>query len=229
MNENKEVLRAIKRTDALLKRASLMLSTGKRGMEFPLNTEYAKTELQNYQDDVISLVAKLTNFSEIPSSWTPPLSHSYNNAGSREWTRWTWLEQLSQGLTMTKEFLFSFIEESEIKSEYNVTIENSPGALVAIANKDSSIQLVNTLSNDELNQLAEELLLLRKKLKCDETSLERDIAIGKVAEAELAARKRKKSEIVHNLKKAGKWVFDTATKIGISVTGKVISEIVKNN
>lgn len=109
-----------------------------------------------------------------------------------------------------------------------MNIENSTGVIIAIENENSTIELITNLSDNDLNNLSEELSQLRKVLKSESKTIEHDIAIGHLAEAEVAVKKKDKKSLLVNLKKAGNWVFETATKIGVSVTSKIISEMIKN-
>lgn len=76
----------------------------------------------------------------------------------------------------------------------------------------------------ELSQLADELAKLRQALKKEATEPEHDKAIGKIAEAEEAARAKDSSKVAELLKPSGKWVLDFASKIGASLAAEAIKQ-----
>lgn len=73
-------------------------------------------------------------------------------------------------------------------------------------------------------KLADELASLRSKLRKQASEAEHDEALGAVAAAEKAARQQNQSGVLTHLKTAGKWSFDIASKIGVSVAAKMIEQ-----
>lgn len=69
----------------------------------------------------------------------------------------------------------------------------------------------------DLPTLARELQFLRTKLREEATEPSHDVAIGEVASAQTAASEGNGPKALEHLKNAGKWAFDTSTKIGIGV------------
>ena len=67
----------------------------------------------------------------------------------------------------------------------------------------------------DLAALQEELSLLGDAMRRDSSELEHDIAIDEVAAAEVAARNGDGPSALEHLKKAGRWAWDVATKIGV--------------
>lgn len=66
-------------------------------------------------------------------------------------------------------------------------------------------------------ELASQLNKLRQALKEEAQADVHDIAIGKVAEAEQAAKAGDDSKVAEYLKAAGQWALDVALKIGVPV------------
>lgn len=76
----------------------------------------------------------------------------------------------------------------------------------------------------DLTELADELGKLRSAMKKEETTAEQDASIGDVAKAEEAAKKGLGSTCLEYLGKAGKWSWEIANKIGVSVAAKAIEK-----
>ena len=180
---------------------------------------------------MITLACKLLKVPHVSTNlWYPPVDYAYKSVIDQEIkTKWTWLEKFYDGLKNTKEFFASFLVDTANTKEYNIQIENSTGVIVSIENTGSPIQLINSLTENEFELFKDELKRLRESLKVEsDKTMESDLSIGYVAAAEIAAKNKDKEAIISNLRKAGNWVFDTASKIGVSVASKVISEIIKN-
>lgn len=69
----------------------------------------------------------------------------------------------------------------------------------------------------DLGQLARELALLQAVLKKEAAEPEHYRALAEIGEAESAAKAGQGPKAIEHLKKAGKWVFGVAEKIGIGV------------
>jgi len=80
------------------------------------------------------------------------------------------------------------------------------------------------LGQIDMRVLVTELASLRREMRQAATEPEQDIAVGQIAAAEAAAQKGDTSSVVRNLKSAGKWAFDVATKIGVSVAAEAIKK-----
>lgn len=76
----------------------------------------------------------------------------------------------------------------------------------------------------DIAQLAGELGKLREELDKRKSETDHYIDIGKVAEAEKAAKEGDESKVWSSLKTAGKWVLDTATDIGVKVAVDAIKQ-----
>lgn len=77
-----------------------------------------------------------------------------------------------------------------------------------------------------LPQLADELSQLRRAMKQEAEEPVTDVAISDVAKAELAAKEGDGPTAIKHLKSAGKFALDVATKIGVSVAAKAITEAI---
>jgi len=79
-------------------------------------------------------------------------------------------------------------------------------------------QLWNDTSNKiDLEALTEELPALRKSMKKESNAPEHDLAVGAVANAEIAAKNGDGPAVLKHLKTAGKWSLSCAEKIGTGV------------
>ena len=74
----------------------------------------------------------------------------------------------------------------------------------------------------DLDILAQELSILRNELKNQASTALEDQMVGEVANAEIAASEKDENKTLKHLKNAGKWAFDTATKIGVGVAASAI-------
>lgn len=75
-----------------------------------------------------------------------------------------------------------------------------------------------------LAQLADELAKLRQAMSQEAQNPSHFITLGKVAEAEVAAKEQNSSKVAESLKAAGKWALDVSTKIGVSVATEAIKQ-----
>ena len=97
----------------------------------------------------------------------------------------------------------------------------------------SNAQATNNTFNQQLNQLSEdfdyeklnvELLRLRGELASKANNTEHFKALGEVAKAEEASKKKEGNNVVKHLKTAGKWVLETAKDIGVEVVAEIINK-----
>lgn len=79
-------------------------------------------------------------------------------------------------------------------------------------------------SEIDLPTLAKELAILRANLKKVASDPSHDISIGSVAAAETEAQRGNGGKVLEYLHKAGKWAFDTAVKIGVTVAAAALKE-----
>ncbi len=80
------------------------------------------------------------------------------------------------------------------------------------------------LGQIDMRVLATELASLRREMRQTAQEAEQDIATGEIAAAETAAHKGDTEGVLLHLKNAGKWAFDVATKIGVSVASEAIKK-----
>ena len=87
---------------------------------------------------------------------------------------------------------------------------------LALAHHNTFNQLVNHIEESiDLSALKKELSELRQAIKDKQDSSPRsDIALVKVAEAEIAATEKDTAKVVEHLKAAGIWTMDFAKEIG---------------
>ncbi|OHA09327.1 MAG: hypothetical protein A3A44_03425 [Candidatus Sungbacteria bacterium RIFCSPLOWO2_01_FULL_60_25] len=76
----------------------------------------------------------------------------------------------------------------------------------------------------DLRQVAGELAKLRSVLKSEAVTLEQDVAVGAIAEAEVAAKEGNGGRMLAAAKRAGVWALERAQDIGTSVAADVIKK-----
>lgn len=74
----------------------------------------------------------------------------------------------------------------------------------------------------DLAALATELEVLRQALKKESATEEHDSAVADVGKAKKAAEAKDSAKLAEYLKSAGKWAFDVATKIGVSLASEAL-------
>jgi hypothetical protein len=81
--------------------------------------------------------------------------------------------------------------------------------------------------NIDLKQLANDLADLRREMKrLSNGTAEQDAVLGEVAKAETAARSGDRDGVIQAMKRAGKWAFDVAEKVGVGVAIAVLKPLV---
>jgi hypothetical protein len=80
---------------------------------------------------------------------------------------------------------------------------------------------------DQLDKLAQEFAAIRIELAERANSPEHYIAMGSLAEAEVAARDGDPQRVWQHLAKVGGWVLDTAKDIGKSLAVEAITTVFK--
>ena len=117
-----------------------------------------------------------------------------------------------------------FIGELNMGDNYSA---NQVGAMGPQAHaSDVNFHQVNVqqLGQIDLQALATELAILRREMRQTVVESEQDIAIGQIAAAEAAAKKGDATSVAGHLKSAGRWAFDVATKVGVSVASEAIKK-----
>jgi hypothetical protein len=117
------------------------------------------------------------------------------------------------------------IHIGELKVEENYTVGQGVAGRHVHAHDMTFHQVsAQQLGHLDMRTLAVELASLRREMKQAATGPDHDIAIGEIAAAEAAAQKGDSGTVLRHLKDAGKWAFDVATKIGVSVASEAIKK-----
>ena len=83
-------------------------------------------------------------------------------------------------------------------------------------------QLVKIVSEIDLPKLADELSKLRREMGNTADTPEHHLSTGEIAAAEIAAKNAKGPQALEHLKKAGKWAFEVAEKIGTPLASSAL-------
>jgi hypothetical protein len=81
--------------------------------------------------------------------------------------------------------------------------------------------------NFDFEKLVGELAKLREYMRSEAKTPKQFETLAKISEAEEAAKQNDKSGVSDNLKSAGLWALELATKIGLQVTGEYIKTLLK--
>ncbi len=81
-----------------------------------------------------------------------------------------------------------------------------------------------SVSDIDLNQLADELGKLSSSMKKEAKTIEQDEAVLEIRKAENAAKDGKGPKAIEHIKNAGKWAFDKAQEIGTDIAAEVIKK-----
>jgi uncharacterized protein YjbI with pentapeptide repeats len=124
--------------------------------------------------------------------------------------------------------LDSFVDKLILRQgdTYNIGGQVGAAGPNAHAHHNTFNQLVNQFNQStDLSALAKELSELRQAIKDKhDSSPQADIALVKVAEAEIAATEKDTAKVVEHLKSAGKWTMDFAKEIGKDVVAEAIKQ-----
>lgn len=110
-------------------------------------------------------------------------------------------------------------------------VEENDSAITSIVINGGNINQINTGINSgevtqdnsgnfsatqqfNFEQLEKEISKLHQEMKKLAQTDEHEIAVGEILKAKKAAKEKNKEKVYENLKSAGKWALDTATKIG---------------
>ncbi len=117
------------------------------------------------------------------------------------------------------------IEKMEIEQmgdKYKVKQAGVVGPNSRVRDTNFDLSYTESVSKIDLDMLASELALLRQQLKGKATKPQHDSSIGEIANAEIAAKEGNSEKSLEHLSKTGKWVFEVATKIGVSVAAAAL-------
>lgn len=123
-----------------------------------------------------------------------------------------------------------YVKHQEIQSfhQMNFDIQNSQiGAIGENANSSNNTFQQNnfSISNDiNIEELQTQLTILQQNLLAIATQPEDYIAIGRVAEAQIALKENDSNKAIRYLKESGKWVFEIAKEIGVGVVVELLTK-----
>jgi len=83
---------------------------------------------------------------------------------------------------------------------------------------------IESLSNETLKSLTDELSKLRIAMRGKSTEADHDIAVSEIAQAEKAALRGDRKSVISHLKAAGKWALDAATEIGTTLAAEALKK-----
>ncbi|NOT06483.1 MAG: hypothetical protein HOP27_17970 [Anaerolineales bacterium] len=114
-----------------------------------------------------------------------------------------------------------------VKVQETTIQANGAGFVTVGDNNDLSGAIAKTQvttydGTDNLGRLVHELSQLREILHRQAIRPERDVEVGQIAAAEIAARSGDKRGALLHLKNVGSWTLDFATKVGASLTAELI-------
>ncbi|HEX5083023.1 MAG TPA: pentapeptide repeat-containing protein [Blastocatellia bacterium] len=114
----------------------------------------------------------------------------------------------------------------QMGNTYNVSGQAGAVGDNAIAGNMTFNQIVNHFEQSiDLQALATELAELRQAMsQIQGSSPQTAMALGKVAEAEIAAQEKKPGKVMESLKAAGEWTLDFAKEIGKDVVVEAIKQ-----
>jgi hypothetical protein len=122
-------------------------------------------------------------------------------------------------VAMTRSKSDSHFTHTEVHMESKYKILGGQQVVVGDSGTASNFTQVgqSSASNIDLSSLADELAILREALRSQAQEPGHFTALSEVTSAEKAAREGNGPVALEHLKKAGAWVWDVATKIGIGV------------
>jgi hypothetical protein len=135
-----------------------------------------------------------------------------------------WKYQLGESESKKVEQHFTTNNYQTMGDQYNI---NQAGAVGpnSIAKKNTFNQANYHLpENTNYDELASELEKLKKSLIEKATSPDHYTAISEVTKAEEASKLKDGNKVVKSLLTAGKWVFNTATDIGVNIVAEIINK-----
>ena len=121
-----------------------------------------------------------------------------------------------------------YLKQGDIKmgDEYNISGQAGAVGPNSHAHDNTFNQIVNQLEKSiNLADLAQQLAELRQATTAkQDTSPQAAMAVGKLAEAEIAANEKNPSRVVQSLKAAGEWALDFAKEAGKEIAVEAIKQ-----
>lgn len=152
----------------------------------------------------------------------------------------------SNGLNEISSNILNLINSEIAKSTFSMQDNNSKTYNITVTGDHANISQIGefghnaTVSNNtfikknnefpsdfDFDKLYSELLELKTQLLQNAESPEHYQAIAEISKAEVSAKEKNSSGVIENLKKAGSWVFDFATKVGTSVVSEIVKGYIK--
>lgn len=98
------------------------------------------------------------------------------------------------------------------------------GSVIVSGGSTGDITLQQTWANSDVDlvALAAEFEQLRRGLREESETADRDVAVGQIAAAESAAQKGDQAGVMAALRSTGKWVLSVAEKIGVGLAVQAI-------
>jgi hypothetical protein len=126
----------------------------------------------------------------------------------------------------------AFLETQTTDGSKMMVVFNGPAHIGALGMTAQAHDVVNqTLPGIETEEdwarLVQELSQLRGALRHSSATADQDLIVGVIAGAEHAAQERNASAVADYLSRAGKWAFDTASGIGISLATDVMKAVLR--
>ena len=112
--------------------------------------------------------------------------------------------------------------QKELSFFMQENVNNGIAGIVGNSASGNTINFTNALNNVDLNQLAAELAQLRTALRKANPDGEHDAEMGKVAEAETAARAGDRKGVLGALAAAGRWTLGIAKDVGVAVATQAL-------
>lgn len=78
----------------------------------------------------------------------------------------------------------------------------------------------------DLDELSKELARLRQAMKNESVTIEQDIAVSEIGQAEQAAKSKDSTKLAEHLSAAGKWALDIATRIGVPLAVEALKQVI---
>ena len=116
------------------------------------------------------------------------------------------------------------VENGDMRDNYQAGQAGAMGPNAKAENMNFVQILREAIGEHSLGELAADLEKLRAAMFAESKTTDQDEAVAAVAQAEDAAKKGDAKSVFGFLRKAGRWAFDVATKIGTSVASKAIEK-----
>ena len=110
---------------------------------------------------------------------------------------------------------------------YNINQAAAVGPNSNASNNTFNQQNISLPNNFNYEGLLGELAILKKTLIANASTPEHFLSIAELTNAEEASKSKNGNKVIQHLTSAGKWVFDFATKVGVSLVAEILKTQVK--